>query len=229
MLCFDGDAAGQKAAIRAALRALPLLRPGRSLRFVTLPAGRTPTILSAPGGRSAMEALLASPSRWSTGCGGTSATPPARHARGQGRAKARLIEHVERSAPRHARALPRRMLLERFSALHASPARQRVAVPAAAMEASERPIRPPQRARTLAPGACVGTGGHRPPDRRRACSPACSAIPTRSRAMEALEPRRIADRDCRTLAISLLDAAMSGRLLDQDSLNTISAPRKRQP
>src|ERR1051325_522192 len=34
ILCFDGDAAGQKAALRAAHRALPMLTPGRSLSFV---------------------------------------------------------------------------------------------------------------------------------------------------------------------------------------------------
>ena len=33
ILCFDGDTAGQKAAFRAAERALPLLNPGQSLRF----------------------------------------------------------------------------------------------------------------------------------------------------------------------------------------------------
>src|SRR3546814_15368177 len=33
ILCFDGDTAGQKAAMRAAMRALPLLRPGFSLAF----------------------------------------------------------------------------------------------------------------------------------------------------------------------------------------------------
>src|SRR3546814_3595752 len=33
LLCFDGDAAGQRAALRAALRALPLLKPGKSLAF----------------------------------------------------------------------------------------------------------------------------------------------------------------------------------------------------
>src|SRR3546814_11954758 len=42
ILCFDGDAAGQKAAMRAAARALPLLRPGFSLAFATLPAGPDP-------------------------------------------------------------------------------------------------------------------------------------------------------------------------------------------
>ena len=39
LLCLDGDSAGQKAALRAAHRALPLLQPGRSLAFATLPAG----------------------------------------------------------------------------------------------------------------------------------------------------------------------------------------------
>ena len=42
VLCFDGDAAGQKAALRAAHRALPMLVPGRSLSFVTLPQGQDP-------------------------------------------------------------------------------------------------------------------------------------------------------------------------------------------
>ena len=42
MLCFDGDAAGQRAARRALTRALPLLKPGHSLSIVTLPAGMDP-------------------------------------------------------------------------------------------------------------------------------------------------------------------------------------------
>jgi DNA primase len=42
ILCFDGDAAGQRAA-RAVTRALPLLRPAHSLRIVRMPRGRTPT------------------------------------------------------------------------------------------------------------------------------------------------------------------------------------------
>ena len=40
ILCFDGDAAGQRAAARALRRALPLLRPGRSLRFARPALGR---------------------------------------------------------------------------------------------------------------------------------------------------------------------------------------------
>jgi DNA primase len=61
ILCFDGDAAGQKAAIRAALRALPMIAPGRSLRFVTLPGGQDPDDLVRSGGRTAIEALLETP------------------------------------------------------------------------------------------------------------------------------------------------------------------------
>jgi len=58
ILCFDGDAAGMRAAARAADRALPLLQPGRSLRFVTLPDGQDPDDLIKSGGRQAMEDLL---------------------------------------------------------------------------------------------------------------------------------------------------------------------------
>ena len=61
ILCFDGDSAGRKAAIRAATRALPLLRPDRTLRFVELPAGQDPDDVVRTGGREAMEELLASP------------------------------------------------------------------------------------------------------------------------------------------------------------------------
>ena len=58
ILCFDGDAAGQKAALRAAHRALPLLAPGRSLSFATLPAGQDPDDLVRARGASGMEAVL---------------------------------------------------------------------------------------------------------------------------------------------------------------------------
>ncbi|MFD0947022.1 DNA primase [Sphingomonas canadensis] len=61
LLCFDGDAAGQKAAIRAAHRALPLLEPGRSLAFVTIPDGMDPDDLIRAKGAGAFEALLAKP------------------------------------------------------------------------------------------------------------------------------------------------------------------------
>ena len=61
ILCLDGDAAGLRAAERAAERALPLLRPGRSLRFVLLPPGEDPDSLVRQHGGEAMLALLRQP------------------------------------------------------------------------------------------------------------------------------------------------------------------------
>jgi DNA primase len=61
ILCFDGDNAGQKAAIRAATRALPHLGPERTLRFIELPTGQDPDDVVNTGGRKALEALFAEP------------------------------------------------------------------------------------------------------------------------------------------------------------------------
>ncbi len=60
VLCFDGDTAGQRAALRALHRALPMLRPGQSLRFVTLPSGEDPDSFIRKLGRVAFEELLRS-------------------------------------------------------------------------------------------------------------------------------------------------------------------------
>ncbi len=59
ILCFDGDAAGKRAAWRAAERALPILRPGKSLQFVSLPTGEDPDSLLAQGGPGAIDSCLA--------------------------------------------------------------------------------------------------------------------------------------------------------------------------
>jgi DNA primase len=59
ILCFDGDKAGVRAAFRAADLALPLLQPGKSLRFALLPAGQDPDDLIRAGGRDAMAAVIA--------------------------------------------------------------------------------------------------------------------------------------------------------------------------
>ena len=59
VLCFDGDNAGARAMGRAAERALPLLKPGNSLRFVTLPAGEDPDTLIGASGAGVFEEMLA--------------------------------------------------------------------------------------------------------------------------------------------------------------------------
>ena len=58
ILCFDGDNAGVRAAKRAAERALPLLKPGYSLRFVTLPIGEDPDTIIKSRGPEFMEEIL---------------------------------------------------------------------------------------------------------------------------------------------------------------------------
>lgn len=58
ILCFDGDKAGQRAASRALDRALPLLKPGHSLRFLTLPDNLDPDELIRRDGAPAMRAAL---------------------------------------------------------------------------------------------------------------------------------------------------------------------------
>lgn len=56
LVCLDGDSAGQKAAIRAAQRAVAKLAPGKSLAFVTLPDGKDPDDLVREGGAPAFAA-----------------------------------------------------------------------------------------------------------------------------------------------------------------------------
>jgi DNA primase len=57
-LCFDGDNAGRRAAQRGADRALPLLKAGKSLRFVAMPAGEDPDSLIRARGPSAIDSVL---------------------------------------------------------------------------------------------------------------------------------------------------------------------------
>ncbi|MBV9511454.1 MAG: DNA primase [Caulobacteraceae bacterium] len=58
VLCFDGDAAGARAAARAAETALPFLAPDRSLRLASLPNDEDPDTLVRRQGPQAFEAVL---------------------------------------------------------------------------------------------------------------------------------------------------------------------------
>ncbi|MCR6630065.1 MAG: DNA primase [Magnetospirillum sp.] len=58
ILCFDGDAAGQRAMARAAERGLPILKPGKSLRFAVLPHPEDPDSLIKAKGPAAMQTVL---------------------------------------------------------------------------------------------------------------------------------------------------------------------------
>ena len=57
-LCFDGDAAGRRAAYRAVDLALPLIKPGKSLKFASLPEGHDPDDLVRAGGRDAINEVI---------------------------------------------------------------------------------------------------------------------------------------------------------------------------
>lgn len=126
ILCFDGDAAGQRAALKGIARALPLLRPGHSLGIVRLPAGLDPDDLIREQGAQAMAALLAAPqplaeALWQFERDAAPLDSPEDKAG----LKARLIEHVETIEHLDIRALYRRELLEKFSAFAFPPRPQR--------------------------------------------------------------------------------------------------------
>lgn len=58
VLCFDGDSAGLSAAYRSIDRALPMLKPGKSLNFAFAPEGQDPDDLIRSGGAPAFQAVL---------------------------------------------------------------------------------------------------------------------------------------------------------------------------
>ncbi|MFM7348729.1 MAG: DNA primase [Erythrobacter sp.] len=131
VLCFDGDAAGQRAAMRAIARALPMLAPMRSLAIVRLPAGLDPDDLIKARGKGAMEELLAQPASlidmlWEFERDAQPlATPEAKAG-----LKARLMAHVETIADPEIKSLYRRELSDRFSAFAYPPRPPRPAMQA---------------------------------------------------------------------------------------------------
>jgi len=126
VLCFDGDTAGQRAAMRAISRALPMLRPARSLGIVRLPAGLDPDDLIKQQGKQAMENLLSEPQSlldalWQFERDAQTLNTPEDKAG----LKARLLTHVDQIEDQDIRALYRRELLQRFSDFAFPPRQQR--------------------------------------------------------------------------------------------------------
>ncbi|HTJ64385.1 MAG TPA: DNA primase [Alphaproteobacteria bacterium] len=58
ILCFDGDGAGRRAAVRAVERVLPVLGPSRSVAVAFLPQGEDPDSLVRKGGAAAVQGVL---------------------------------------------------------------------------------------------------------------------------------------------------------------------------
>ncbi len=98
ILAFDGDAAGLKAAHRAAHLALPHLKAGYSLRFAFLPTGEDPDSYIAGNGAGAMTVLLEaalplSQLLWRTETDGKDFSTPERRA-GLEHALREIVSHI---------------------------------------------------------------------------------------------------------------------------------------
>jgi DNA primase len=216
ILCFDGDNAGRKAAIRAALRALPLLQPDKTLRFVELPAGQDPDDLVNSGGREAVEALLAAPEPldarlWRHEVEAEPLTTPEAWAA----LKQRLFAHAASIPHPDLARIYREDWMQRFYALRRpeGSAPQRRWVPRQSGGRFQPPIQPPgDRARDIA-----STGLDGPTARALVLGFANfpEELPAHCEALAALP---IADRTTAKARDELVDAAFSGAALDRAAL-----------
>ena len=118
VLCFDGDAAGQRAAARVLDMALPLIGVDRGLRFMTLPAGDDPDSLIRRDGADGMRAAIAAARPLSDAAFGLLRQPggePSAELRAA--LRARLIQAVDRVPDQNLKAELRRAWLARFLAM----------------------------------------------------------------------------------------------------------------
>jgi DNA primase len=229
LLCFDGDAAGQKAAIRAAIRALPHVGPGRSLSFVTMPAGQDPDDLVRASGRPALEALLADAEPlverlWKHESTAESLATPEQRAG----LRQRLVDHAATIGDPNVRDQYRQEFLRRFGELNRPPPR-----------APFQPRREWSRG-GFGKGGGFGKSGrfepHRPVSDGAKALANAGLDPRWLRAVlagllrhpevaadhaEAIAALPIADRTAGRLRDALLSAALLHGELDQERLNTI--------
>jgi DNA primase len=226
--CFDGDAAGQKAAVRAALRALPHLAPERTLRFVALPAGQDPDDVVRSGGHDAVEALLAEPEPlvarlWRHEVEAAPLdTPEARAGLRQ-----RLIEHTQAIADPSVRQLYRDEWMRRFEALVRPQQQQhqgqgRSLYPRREWKKQGGRFVPPAPP-TLESTRGVHKSGIEAPIARALLQGFILFPDALHDHVEELAHLTIADRGSAALRDQLVQIAMSGQHLDRDGLQTILA------
>lgn len=235
VLCFDGDSAGQKAAMRAAMRALPLLRPGFSLSFATLPTGQDPDDIVRARGAAGFTEILeeAQPlveRLWAHEvAAGPLATPEERAA-----LKTRLLTHADAIQDADVRHHYREAFRERLDALFAR-------------KMPERPQRQPWTPN--APRGGFGGGGRRfapdprlqpPADETRSIGQAGISAPyvaaliggllrypeALRRNEEALTRLPVSDSGDAELLGIMLDSAMCQEGLDCEGLLAILEPMK---
>jgi DNA primase len=142
-LCFDGDVAGQQAAIRALRRALPLLRPGQSLHFAVLPQGEDPDSIIRASGRSGFYHVLAAARPlvdmlWESEVRGAPRDTPERLAG----IRSRLMEHVKTISDRTVRSEFEILFKKRCDPWDARRKSQRTPPSKAVRDGPEPPPRP---------------------------------------------------------------------------------------
>ena len=176
VVALDGDAAGMDAAQRLIDLALPLLGPGRSLRFALMPPGQDPDDVARAGGAAALQPLLDA-SRpivdllWTRETEGAVLDSPERRAA----LDARLRAHLARIADPALRAHWQAEIRARRAALFAPPPRPRPQRP------DPRPApRPPPEARRRHPGrpAPPAPRSSPAPPTTRASRPASARAPS---------------------------------------------------
>jgi DNA primase len=222
ILCFDGDSAGRKAAIRAALRALPHVRPDRTLRFAELPAGQDPDDLVRSGGREAVEALLAAPEPldarlWRHELDAQPLTTPEARAG----LRQRLIDHAATIADPALARLYRDDWLRRFDEI--SPRRTFVPHQRGARGGFKNGRFVPPPAPVGSEARAIAASGIDTPT-ARALMLGFANFPEELPAhCEALAALAIPDQRTARMRDELVNAAFSGAALDRDGLATILA------
>lgn len=118
VLCFDGDAAGRRAAARVADIALPVLTPERGLSLASLPESEDPDSLVRHGGPAAIRAVLARKQPLSAALYGllSEGSPPTPEGRAQ--LRRRLQAAAQRIGDRVLASEYKRVLLDRFFEEH---------------------------------------------------------------------------------------------------------------
>lgn len=217
ILCFDGDNAGKKASIRAAMRALPHLRPDRTLRFVELPSGQDPDDVIRSGGREAMEALLAEPEPlverlWRH----EHETQPLTTPEAWAGFKQRLMAHASAIGHPDLARMYRQDWLDRFYALRrpAEPRPER-----RSFDSNARFIPPPQPASTEA--RAIAAQGIDAPTARALILGFANFPEELPAHCEQLASLPIADKSTSRMRDELVNAAFSGAVLDRETLTTI--------
>jgi DNA primase len=222
ILSFDGDAAGQKAAVRAALRALPHVGPGKSLSFITMPPGQDPDDLLRAKGRPALEALLEQPEPlvdllWRHEQEAEPLATPEQRAG----LKRRLIDHASSIADPDVRDQYRSELLSRFNEL-TRPRQQQPRQQQQWPRNGSFRFKPftPQRP-TTAQAKAVGSGGLDAHWTRAVLQGLLRHPEVIAGHAEAIAALPLKARDAAKVRDVLLSAAMVHGELDQQRLNTI--------